>query len=219
MNGTDSTNETATAGNGGGFDPEQAAALLEQTTQQARRGFQAHPPWLAVARGVGVLIVYGAIWLSVRGQHPYLHPTAAAAPGGIAFGLLTLAAVIAVRTRATAGVSGRTRLHRAEIVAAAVTWIVAYAIMGVLIGAGVSDSIVYGLYPAAVPLIAAGLVWAGLMARRRDWRSVSTALAVAIVGGVGLSAGPAGVWAVVGVGICLVLLASAAYTAWRQHHG
>ena len=32
--------------------------------------------------------------------------------------------------------------------------------MGALAGAGVSDAIVYGLYPAAVPLIAAGVAWA-----------------------------------------------------------
>ena len=39
------TSGTAAAGNGGTFGPEQAAALLDQTTQQARRKFQPSPPW------------------------------------------------------------------------------------------------------------------------------------------------------------------------------
>jgi hypothetical protein len=34
------TSDTTAAGNGGTFGPEQAAALLDQTTQQARRKFQ-----------------------------------------------------------------------------------------------------------------------------------------------------------------------------------
>src|SRR5436853_3965201 len=80
MNGTGNTNETATAGGGGGFDPQEAAALLEQTTQQARRQFEPYPPWLLVIRAVMVLAACGAVWLSVRGQHPYKGPTAAAIP-------------------------------------------------------------------------------------------------------------------------------------------
>ena len=73
-----------TAGNGD-FDPRQAAALLDQTTQQARRNFQPSPPWLLATRAVLVLAALGAIWLSVRGQHPYRGPTAADIPVLIAF--------------------------------------------------------------------------------------------------------------------------------------
>ena len=73
------TPDSATAGNGGNFDPRQAAALLDQTTQQARRQFEPYPPWMLVIRAVMVLAACGAIWLSVRGQHPYKGPTAAVA--------------------------------------------------------------------------------------------------------------------------------------------
>ncbi|HEY7918304.1 MAG TPA: hypothetical protein VIE45_01570, partial [Streptosporangiaceae bacterium] len=78
MNPTPDT--TTSAGNGGNFDPQQAAALLDQTTQRARRTLAPSPPWLLAARGVAVLIALGAIWLSVRGQHPYQGPTAADIP-------------------------------------------------------------------------------------------------------------------------------------------
>jgi hypothetical protein len=207
---------TTTAGNGGNFDPRQAAALLDQATQQARRKIEPYPPWLLAARGIGVLAAFGAVWLSVRGQHPYRYPTAAAIPVVITFGVLNLVATIAVARRATTGVSGKSRLRPTEIAVVAAIWAGAFAVMGVLAGAGVSDAVVYGLYPVTVPLMAGGLAWAAIMAARADWRRFSTALAVAVTGALGLLAGPAGVWLVAGAGLCVTLLGSAAAVAWRQ---
>ena len=88
--------------------------------------------------------------------------------------------------------------------------------MVVLAVAGVSDSLVYGTYPATVPFIVAGVVWAGIMAARANWRAFGTSLAIAAVGAVGAFAGPAGAFAVVGVGLFVVLLGAAAVTAWGQ---
>jgi hypothetical protein len=210
------TPDTTTAGNGGSFDPQQAAALLDQTTQQARRQLEPAQPWLLVIRAVMVLAVCGTVWLSVRGQHPYKGPTAAVLPVVFAFVVLNFGATVAVAKRATAGVSGRSRLRRAEIAVLAVAWVGVFAVMGVLAGAGVSRAIVYGLYPATVPLMVAGLAWAGVMAARANWRACGTGLGVAVVGAVGAFAGPAGAWAVVGVGLFAVLLGSAAAIAWRQ---
>jgi hypothetical protein len=104
-----------TAGNGGSFDPRQAAALLDQTTRQARRQLEPAQPWLLVIRAVVALAVFGAVWLNVRGQHPYHHPTAAIIPVVIAFGVLNLVATVTVARRATAGLSGQSRLRPAEI--------------------------------------------------------------------------------------------------------
>jgi hypothetical protein len=207
---------TTAAGNGGTFDPQQAASLLDRTTQQTRRQFEPYPPWLLAARGIGVLAAFGAVWLSVRGQHPYRHPTDAVIPVVITFGVLNLVATVAVARRATIGVSGKSRLRPAEIAVVAAVWAGAFVIMGVLAGAGVSDRVVYGLYPVTVPLIAGGLAWAAIMAARADWRKFSTALAVAVTGILGLFAGPAGVWLVAGIGLCVTLLGSAAAVAWRQ---
>ncbi len=64
------TPDTTAAGNGGNFDPRQAAALLDQATQQARRQLEPAQPWLLVIRAVVVLAVFGAVWLNVRGQTP-----------------------------------------------------------------------------------------------------------------------------------------------------
>jgi hypothetical protein len=216
MDGTRGTGQAGTAGDGGGLDPRDAAALLERTRLRARRRLEPGPPWLLAARAVLVLAACGAVWLSVRGQHPYRHPTAAAIVAVIAFGLVNLGGTVAVARRATAGVRGRSRLRPAEIAVLAVSWVGVYVVMGVLIGAGVSDAVVYGWYPVAVPLIVAGLAWAGMMAARERWRAAGTGLAVALVGAAGVAAGPVGVWAVSGVGLCLALLGSAAVTFRQQ---
>jgi hypothetical protein len=205
------TPDTTTAGNGGTFDPQQAAALLDQTTQQARRKFQPSPPWLLVTRAVMVLAVLGAIWLSVRGQHPYRGPTAADIPVLIAFIAINFAATVAVRRRATAGLSGRSRFSQGEITVLVLALAAAVVAMAGLGAAGVN----FATYPTSV-LVIPGLAWAVLMAARANWRGLTTGLAIVVIGIVGAFAGPAGAWAVAAVGLCAVLLGSAAAIAWRQ---
>jgi hypothetical protein len=209
MNSTPDT--TTSAGDGGTFDPQQAAALLDQTTQQARRTFAPSPPWLLAARAVMVLAACGAVWLSVRGQHPYRGPTSADIPILVAFVVINFSATVAVREHAMAGIRGRTRLRPAEITVLTLAWAAAAGIMWALAAAGVS----YSLYPTTV-LIVPGLAWAAINAVRASWRSCATGLAVAAVGGAGALAGPAGAWAVAGVGLCAVLLGNAAAITWQQ---
>ncbi len=197
-----------TAGNGGAFDPEQAAALLDQTTQQARRKLAPSPPWLLAARAVAVLAALGAIWLSVRGQHPYQGPTSADIPVLIAFIVLNFAATVTVRERAMTGVRGPSRLRPAEIAILVAAFAATVVFMA---AAGVS----YARYPTTV-LIIPGLAWAAVAARA-GWRKCATGLGVAAVGVAGAFAGPAGSWAVAAVGLCAVLGGKAAATAWHQH--
>ena len=205
------TPDTTSSGNGGDFDPRQAAALLDQTTQQARRTFQPSPPWLLVTRAVLVLAALGAIWLSVRGQHPYRGPTAADIPVLVAFIVVNFAATVAVRRRATAGVSGRSRFSQGEIAVLVVAFVAAVVAMAGLDAAGVN----FATYPTSV-LVIPGLAWTVLMAARANWRGLATGLAIVVIGIVGAFAGPAGAWAVAAVGLCVMLLGSAAAIVWRQ---
>ena len=207
---------TTAAGNGGNFDPRQAAALLDQTTQETRRKLAPAQPWLLTIRAVMVLAVLGACWLNVRGQHPYKGPTSSVLPFVFVFVVVNFLATVTVRKRATAGVSGKSRLRPWEITVLTLAWIAVFAVIGVLAGTGVSPAIVYSLIPLTVPLILAGLAWAGINAARADWRSCGVGVGVAVVGAVGLFAGPAGAWAVVGVGLFIVLLGSAVAIVWQQ---
>jgi hypothetical protein len=208
---------TATAGDGANFDPRQAAALLDQTTQQARRQLEPSPPWLLTIRAIGVLATCGAVWLSVRGQHPYKGPTAAVIPVLVAFLIVNFVASVTVRMRATAGVTGRTRLRPGEIAVLATALVGTFVVLAVLAAAGVSPVIVYGVDSGAVVLIALGLAWAGINAVKAQWHQFGVGLAVALVGAVGAFAGPVGVWLVMGIGLCAVLLGAAAAVIWRQH--
>jgi hypothetical protein len=216
MNGTSDTSGTAAAGNGDGFDPQEAATLLDEARRQARRQFEATPPWLSLIQAVVVLGAYGAIWLSVRGQHPYQGPS------GVVL-LVYVLVIVAVRAffvarkRASAGVGGRSRrLRQAEMAAVVVAVAAVYVFMGALYHAGVSHAIVYGVYPATALLITGGGVVAGLAAAREDWSAFGAALAIVAVGAGSAFAGPVAVWAVAGVGVFVVLLGRAAATAWLQ---
>ena len=209
MNHTPDT--TTAAGNGGNFDPQQAAALLDQATQQARRKFAPSPPWLLVTRAVMVLAALGAIWLSVRGQHPYRGPTGADIPVLLAFIVVNFAATVAVRRHATAGVSGRSRFSPGEITVLVLAIVAAVVAMAGLGAAGVD----FATYPTSV-LVIPGLAWTVLMAARANWRGLATGLAIVVIGIVGAFAGPAGAWAVAAVGLCVMLLGSAAAIAWQQ---
>ncbi|HEX2821397.1 MAG TPA: hypothetical protein VHO07_14680 [Streptosporangiaceae bacterium] len=205
------TPDTTTVGNGGDFDPQQAAALLGQTTQQARRKFQPSPPWLLVTRAVMVLAALGAIWLSVRGQHPYRGPTAADIPVLVAFIAVNFAATVGVRRHATAGVSGRSRSSQGEITVLVLAFAAAVVAMAALRAAGAD----FATYPTSV-LVIPGLAWTVLMAARANWRGLTTGLAIVVIGIVGAFAGPAGAWAVAAVGLCVMLLGSATAIAWQQ---
>ena len=190
--------DTAPAGDGGTFDPQQAAALLDQTTHQARRNLAPSPPWLLATRAVAVLAALGAIWLSVRGQHPYQGPTPADIPVLVAFIVLNFAATVTVRERAMAGVRGRSRLRPAEIVILVAAFAVTIVFMAT---AGFS----FARYPTTV-LVLPGLAWGAILVARDGWRRASIGLAIAVVGVVGAFAGQAGSWAVAAVGFCAVLL-------------
>jgi hypothetical protein len=205
------TSDTTAAGNGDSFGPVQAAALLDQTSQQARRKFQPSPPWLLVTRAIMVLAALGAIWLSVRGQHPYRGLTAADIPVLVAFIVVNFAATVAVRRHATAGVSGRTRFGQGEITVLVLAFAATVVAMVGLGAAGVK----FATYPTSV-LVIPGLAWAVLMAARSDSRGLATGLAIVAIGIVGAFAGPAGAWAVAAVGLCAVLLGSAAAIFWQQ---
>ena len=205
------TPDTAAADNGGTFDPRQAAALLGHTTQQARRKFQPSPPWLLATRAVLVLAALGAIWLSVRGQHPYRGPTAADIPVLIGFIVLNFTATVAVRRHQIAGVSGRTRFTQGEIMLLVVAFVAAVVAMTALGTANVS----FAWSPTTV-LVIPGLAWAAISAARANWVEFGMGLAIVALGVVGAFAGPAGSWAVAAVGLCAVLLGNAAAIVWQQ---
>jgi len=75
MQGTVDTHNTGTAGDGGPLGPREAARLLEETKREAKRQLSFSPPLIMAAMAILILVAYGALWLSTRGQHPYKGPS------------------------------------------------------------------------------------------------------------------------------------------------
>ena len=106
MQGTHDIDQATTANDDDGLDPREAARLLAQTERDAKRQFNLSPPWISVFMGAVILVGYGALWLSTRGQHPYSGPSAGAIVLVYAAVAVSIAVSAKVYRRATAGVSG-----------------------------------------------------------------------------------------------------------------
>lgn len=215
MNGTYDRHTTDTYEDGGGLDPRGAARLLEQTQRQAQRGFDFRSPWLTLLAAATALAAFGAVWLSVRGQHPYKGPTPAGLVVLYAFVLIRIGTVIYAHRRAQAGVSGRSVQRRqAEGAALGVALIAVYVVMAALASDGASDGIVYGVYVVTATMLVLGTFGAARSAVREDWHQLGLSIAVVLVAAGSAFAGPRGVWLSNGVGLCVVLLGYTAIQAW-----
>lgn len=209
------TPDTTTAEDGGNFDPQQAAAVLDQTTQQAHRQFAPNPPMLNVFRAFVVLVAFGGLWLSVRGQHPYAGPKPWAI--GITYGLVAIVIAWSTRAlrRAGAGVSGPAqRTRNIGMGVLLVGWVLVYVFEAAFYKTG--TSIVYGIYPATAPILIVGLAAAAWAAGRADWPLSATCLVAAIFAAFAALSGPVYCWLITGIGLCLAMLGNAAYGFWQQ---
>ena len=206
--------ETETGDEGGELDPREAAALLEQTTLRAEHQFDIQPPLLILAAAVTVLIAYGAVWLSVRNQHPYTGPSGTALV--VLYGTLAvwIVLVTTVLRRALSGRSSRKR--RLEAITFGAIWICVYVFQGALHHADPNHAIAYGIYPAVAPLIVVGSAAVGYEAARENQARAGFAAAAVVLGALAAFAGPAGVWGVTGVGLCGLLLIGAAAHLWQR---
>jgi hypothetical protein len=192
-----------------GFDPQEAAELLDQATRQARSQFSMYSTLGNVLAGVAVLVGFGAMWISVLGQHPYQGPALWAL--GV-YVLLVVPLIVVMGTqmkRAMAGVSGpaqqQTRVGMALVGA---TLIASYVFGGALHRWGVSDAIGNGIYPAAGPIAFTAMAAAIVSAMQSEWKRVALALSVVVLGLVAAYTGPVAVWLVMGIGLLLVVVAN-----------
>jgi hypothetical protein len=218
MNGTQDTYNTMTGEDDSGLDPREAAKLLAQTTRDAQRRFSVTSPLLSLLGATVVLAAFGAVWLSVRGQHPYKGPTAAGLL--VMYGILVcwIGVLVRFRQRATAGVSGRSIRQQRAYGAAVVTALVGVSVFqGVLKHDGVGNAIVYGIYPPTAQLVALGAVGAAIAAAQEEWPGFGVGIAIALIAAASAFAGPRGVWLSDGVGCCAAVLGYSAAQAWVRH--
>jgi hypothetical protein len=217
MQGTHDIDEATTADDGDGLDPREAARLLAQTRRDARRQFDLRPPLLSGVMAAVVLVGYAALWSSTRGQHPYSGPSAGAIVLVYVAVVISVAVSVRVYRRATAGVSGPSvRQQKLEGIAIAASFIGSPVIQGAMKHYGASHAIVYGVIPAAAPLIIVGTTVLGVAGSKEDWRQFGVALTVVIAGVVALFVGPSGAWLAAGIGLFLAVVGYAVATARNQ---
>src|ERR1700719_4716201 len=211
MNVIGDTDQGSSAGEDAGLDPREAVKILEQAKRQAERQFDPQPPVVVVLGAAGVFLFgYGAVWWSMRDQHPYTGPTIWSL--AVLYGLIAVSAIVgsAVSNRAQSGVSGRARRQQQAMGAAfAAAGIGAWVVEGALRYRGVSFEIVYGVFGPTVPLIALMAVAAGISATRENWLQLGVCIAIIAVASVSTFFGPLGAWGLTGLGCCLVFLAYA----------
>ena len=200
--------ETMPTDGDGSLDPREAASMLERTQREARRKLTSDKPVLSVFSALVVLAIYGAIWSSSRGHHPYTGPSLDVV--GLVYILVAVAALasVSVYVRATAGVSGRSRQEaRAMAIPFVFAVVGVYVFDGALKYDGFSPAIVYGVFDAAAPWLVVGAVLAGHAAAKEDWWKLAGGIAMIVVAAGGAFAGPVNVWGVLAVAGCLLLLA------------
>lgn len=216
MTGTADRDHFGSADDEGGLDPREAARLLDQTTRDVRRRLDYRSPALSVIGAIVVVLAFGAVWLSVRHQHPYKGPTAV--------GLLVMYGVLVcwwgvvgtVIRRAGRGVSGRSVRQQRAQAAVLVTALVAVSVLqGLLKADGVSNAIAYGVFPPTAQLIVLGTVGATIMASREDWIAFGSSLGVIAAAAGSAIAGPRGVWLSDGITLLGVIALTALAQAWQ----
>ena len=81
---------------------------------------------------------------------------------------------------------------------------------------GAGPWIVYGVWPAAAPLVIVGGTVAGIASGQEDWVMFGTGLAAVATGVAASFAGPVGAWAVAGAGLFVLIVARSVALAWRR---
>jgi len=215
MNETFDSDTTETDEDERGLDARDAARLLVQTQRRAQRELDFRSPWLSLLAAAAALVAFGAVWLSVRAQHPYKGPTVVGLLGLYAVVAIRIATVVYAHRRATAGVSGRSvSQRRAEGATLGVALVAVYVLMGALANNGASDAVVYGVYVGTATLIVLGTFWAARSALREDSMGLGLSIAIMLIAAGSAFAGPRGVWLSDGVGLCVVLLGYSAAQTW-----
>jgi len=199
------------------MEPHEAARLLAQTQADARRSLDFRAPWVSLVAAIVALAGFGIVWLDVRDQHPFTGPSPASLVVFYALIAARIATVIYAYARARAGVSGRSvEVQRNEAAAMGAALLVCYVLlMAIATSAHHSAGFYWSLFLNGT-LIALAAIWGVRCAIHERWQEVALSIAVALIAAMGAIAGPRAMWLVNGVGLCMLLFATAAISTWRR---
>ncbi|MGH3260075.1 MAG: hypothetical protein ACRDOU_32535 [Streptosporangiaceae bacterium] len=212
-------NEDVDLNDGAGLDAQGAAAIMQEAGERARSELRVSHPVIFISAAVAWLLGYGAIWLSVRGQHPYQGPAPEAAIIQVVLVGFAVAIAASIVGRATSGVGGLSAVQRRVSILALVSGIVAVLVLEAAIDhAGASRLVVFGVFQAAAPVLVTGVVYVATSAVRLNWTMLGLGLWLVAVASGGAFAGPVGVWAVTALAGALGYLLTGALGPARDRH-
>jgi hypothetical protein len=160
---------------------QQAAAMMEDARARARRELVICAPPVYAAWGLTVLLGYGAMWLSVRGQHPYTGPSGGSIAVLLGLAALAVAAVVVIISKTVAGIDGRSARFRSIILRTYATGYLILLCVQVAIKGPVSAR-TFAFVAFAGPLLLAGLTYLLASALRLDRTAFALGAWLVIVG-------------------------------------
>jgi hypothetical protein len=182
--------------NGAHLDMQRASAIMAETRQRAERQLRVRNPVLYAIWGVAWLVADGGIWLSVRGQRPYIGPTPAAL---VALTLIIAAAAVVtvvMMGRAGSGVGGLSALQlRLYLASFVVGFVAVLTLEAALDHAGASKSVL-GVYGANAPVLLMALLYIASSAIRVNWSVFWLGCWLVVVAAGSGFAGPVNVWGI-----------------------
>jgi hypothetical protein len=160
---------------------QEAAAAMQDARARAGKELVISAPVVYAAWGLVWLLGYGAMWLSVRGQHPYRGPSGVSVAAVFVLAGFAVAAVLVIASKAVAGIDGRSARDRRIILA---TWGIGYLIV-VVLQAAISSSVsarTLAFVGFAGPVLLAGLIYILAFALGRIRRALTLGAWLVIVG-------------------------------------
>ena len=201
-----------------GMDAQGAAAIMQDARERAQQELSINHPVLYATWGLLYLVAYGAIWLSVRGQHPYQAPTTAAIVTVFLAVAVAVVVMLVALNRAVGGVGGRSAVQRRILsLSFIIGWVGVLLMEAALRHAGASEGVI-GVFGATGPILLSGLVVAAASAIRLEWTAFGLGIWLIAVAAISGFAGPAAVWGIsaLAVGVPLLLLAAIAARRGRS---
>ena len=160
---------------------QQAAAVVKDARARARRKLVICAPLVYAAWGLTVLLGYGAMWLSVRGQHPYTGPSGGSITVVLGLAALAVAVVVVMISKTVAGIDGRSVRFRSIILRTYATGYLILLCVQVAIKGSVSAR-TFAFAAFAGPLLLAGLTYLLAAALRLDRTAFALGAWLVIVG-------------------------------------
>jgi hypothetical protein len=186
----------------------EAAVIMGDADQKARRQFRVSHRVTFTIWGLGLLLGYGTMWLALRGQRPFRGPDPAT------FAVVTLLSVAAVMSgiieaRADSGVGGLSALRRrASFLSVLIGLGAMFTLEGALVHAGASRPVI-SIFEASAPVLVAGMFYLTTSVVQLNWPVAGLGVWLLAVAATGGFAGPVGVWGVnaLAAGLAYLLMA------------